>query len=617
MNIEIRNGFPTRATLIEATYQAIRSCGGAATGSEIYSKIIELPFINEDMIRTPHAKSKVETRLKYELRWSRTYLKNYGAIHNSTRAVWSVTKSFEDVERIDGLSVESNLRESTSDRRRVDLLHSGVEDNAEVGEIETDKALFDMGYLCFEPEGTYLERKSARLEPKKLAEHISAFGNAEGGKIIIGIEDNGEVTGFNIHQSSKDIGDFKNAPYECLQNMPDYEVEEVEVINSKGRDDIILIFTVEAEYNQVITLKNQSVFLRVSDKSRKLNHHEITRLEYDRGTRKAEDELVEYSSLMDVNEEVVEEFRKLLGTSVPTERLLKAKGFVRNERLTVAGLLLFSDNIQAYLPSFRIRFLRYDGVQSKSGTRLNVVKDISFERALPVAIREVAEFVKTQLRDYTFLGREAKFVSLPEYPEFCWFEGIINAIIHRSYNNQGDHIRISMYDDRLEIFSPGGLPRTVTLENMKNERYSRNPKIANTLIQYKWVRESNEGVSRIYKEMEEYFLHEPIYEEPGGNSVKLTLRNNIVARKERETGRVETILSTGVFDGLNDVEEVIVRYIYNTGSITSSKASTVIERSVQTARKWLSTLEKKGIIESHGSGPRDPKRYYTIKASDK
>ena len=89
-----------------------------------------------------------------------------------------------------------------------------------------------------------------------------------------------------------------------------------------------------------------------------------------------------------------------------------------------------------------------------------------------------------------------------------------------------------MFDDRLEIYSPGKLPNIVTVENIKHERFSRNPRIARTLTEFGWVREMNEGVKRIYSEMESYFLHEPKYTEPG-NKVVLTLKNNILSRHLR------------------------------------------------------------------------------------
>ncbi|ASV96634.1 ATP-dependent DNA helicase RecG [Enterococcus durans] len=470
---------------------------------------------------------------------------------------------------------------------------------------------FDLQSLQYEKEGQLLDRKRASIEPKKVAEHISAFANAEGGTLVIGIEDDGEITGFKFPKT-KSIEAYIEAPYDFLARFPKYEVERIPVLNSSEEDDEILLFCIEPSYDSIISLKDESVFLRVNDKSKKQNHSQITQLEYDRGSRKFEEELVEYSSLDDVNEDVVEEFRQLLGTTVETEKLLKARGFLRNGKLTVAGLLLFSDNITAFMPSARIRFLRYEGVKAESGSRLNIVKDVTFDQALPTTIREARAFIKTQLRDFTFLGQDGRFVTLPEYPEYAWFEGVINAIVHRRYDNQGDHIRIKMFDDRLEISSPGALPASVTLENIKDERYSRNPKLAATLTLYKWVRESNEGVGRIFEEMKEYFLDAPIYEEPHGSAVQLTLKNNIIARKDRETGRVSEIVSAEIFDGLNELEESVVRYLYNSGPLTPAEAAQLIGRSAVPTRKLLNKLVDMRIIKVHQSHPKDPHKFYTL-----
>ncbi|NLM66566.1 MAG: ATP-dependent DNA helicase RecG, partial [Enterococcus sp.] len=296
---------------------------------------------------------------------------------------------------------------------------------------------FSLEYLQYEVEGQLLDRKRANIEPKKIAEHISAFSNAEGGTLIIGIEDDGEITGFK-HPKTKKIENYIEVPHDFLARSPKYEAERIPVINSKGEKDEILVFIIEPSYDSIISLKDESVFLRVNDKSKRQSHSQITQLEYDRGSRKFEEELVEYSSIEDVNDAVVEEFRQLLGTTVSTEKLLKARGFLRDGKLTVAGLLLFSDNTSAFMPSARIRFMRYEGVKAESGTRLNIVKDVTFDRALPTAIREARTFINTQLRDFTFLGKDGRFVTLPEYPEYAWFEGMINAIVHRRYDNQGD-----------------------------------------------------------------------------------------------------------------------------------------------------------------------------------
>lgn len=436
-------------------------------------------------------------------------------------------------------------------------------------------------YLQTEVEGQLLDRKRASINPKDVAQHISAFANAEGGKLVIGIEDNGEISGFN-HSKAKKKEVYIEAPFEHLYRIPKYTYEIIEVKKRDGTMDEILIFDIEPSYDAIITLKDDSVYLRINDKSRKLTHNQITNLEYDRGSRRFEEELVEYSSIEDVNEELVDEFKQLLNTNVDNEKLLKARGFMREGKLTVAGLLLFSNNINVYLPGARIRFMRYEGTKEESGTRLNIVKDITFDKALP------------------------------EYPEFAWFEGMINSIVHRRYDNQGDHIRIKMFDDRLEISSPGALPASVTLENIKEERYSRNPKLAAALTQYKWVRESNEGVGRIFDEMKEYFLDDPVYSEPNNSSVQLALKNNIIARKKRETGRVSNIITPELFESLNEQQELIVRHLYNQGELTASKIANIIQRSVPTARKRLKELEEMNIISTHGSSKNDPKRTYYL-----
>ncbi|HEI5119209.1 TPA: putative DNA binding domain-containing protein [Staphylococcus aureus] len=436
-------------------------------------------------------------------------------------------------------------------------------------------------YLQTEVEGQLLDRKRASINPKDVAQHISAFANAEGGKLVIGIEDNGEISGFN-HSKAKKKEVYIEAPFEHLYRIPKYTYEIIEVKKRDGTMDEILIFDIEPSYDAIITLKDDSVYLRINDKSRKLTHNQITNLEYDRGSRRFEEELVEYSSIEDVNEELVDEFKQLLNTNVDNEKLLKARGFMREGKLTVAGLLLFSNHINVYLPGARIRFMRYEGTKEESGTRLNIVKDITFDKALP------------------------------EYPEFAWFEGMINSIVHRRYDNQGDHIRIKMFDDRLEISSPGALPASVTLENIKEERYSRNPKLAAALTQYKWVRESNEGVGRIFDEMKQYFLDDPVYSEPNNSSVQLALKNNIIARKKRETGRVSNIITPELFESLNEQQELIVRHLYNQGELTASKIANIIQRSVPTARKRLKELEEMNIISTHGSSKNDPKRTYYL-----
>lgn len=141
----------------------------------------------------------------------------------------------------------------------------------------------------------------------------------------------------------------------------------------------------------------------------------------------------------------------------------------------------------------------------QTGANMNVVKDITFSLPLYKVITQAEEFIKTQLRDFNHLGPDGKFVSIPEYPEFAWTEGLVNAVTHRNYSISGEHIKVMLYDDRLEIISPGKLPGLITLDTMKIERFSRNPQISRVLFELNLVKELNEGVKRIYREMKEFF----------------------------------------------------------------------------------------------------------------
>lgn len=347
-------------------------------------------------------------------------------------------------------------------------------------------------------ENQYFDRKSARKDDKEIAKHISAFANSAGGKLVIGIEDDGEVTGFR-RDGARDIENFERAALTTCTPPPIVRKDRIPVVNSSGEDDLILVLDIEASTSHsVARASDGEVFLRQNDRSVRLNREQVLALEYDKGQRVFEDELVEDSSLDDVDHEVLDRYKEILGTDAPDEQVLRSRRFMRDGRLTVAGALLFAQDPSVMMPQARVRVLRYDGVKMETGERLNITKERSFCGPLPKVIQGAYELISSMLREFQFLGADGKFQTVPEYPEFAWFEGLVNAVTHRDYSFRGDYIRVSMFDDRLEVVSPGALPNIVTLDNMRNTRYSRNPRIARTLVEFGWVRELNEGVKRIY-----------------------------------------------------------------------------------------------------------------------
>ena len=170
-----------------------------------------------------------------------------------------------------------------------------------------------------EKENQYFDRKSARKDANDISRHISAFANASGGKLVIGIEDDGEITGFR-RRGAHDIEDFLQAPITCCDPVPAVRAEEVNVTNSSGESDRILVLDVQASTDRVIARKRDGeVFLRQKDESVRLDREQVRALEYDKNQRRFEDELADRSGIDDIDREVMDRYREELGTDASYE----------------------------------------------------------------------------------------------------------------------------------------------------------------------------------------------------------------------------------------------------------------------------------------------------------
>ena len=299
--------------------------------------------------------------------------------------------------------------------------------------------------------------------------------------------------------------------------------------------------------------------------------------------------------------------------NISDEELLSARNFLIDGKITKAGILLFGNNPTKFLPQARLRVIKYEGTEFNVGKDINIVKERTFDKAIPRIIVEAKEFIGTLLRDFQYLDDDSKFKTMPEYPEFAWVEGIVNALTHRSYLITGEHIKVLIYDDRLEILSPGLLPNMVTLENIREKRFSRNPRIARVLCEFEWVKELNEGVRRIYSEMEKAFLKKPKYSEPNG-SVLLKLENNILNRNIRTNDNIKKYISEELFQTLNYAEKRVIQYMYNAGEkMKTNIAIKITGKGTTFCRKMLRNLENMGILKWNGVSKTDSTQYYTLK----
>ena len=461
-------------------------------------------------------------------------------------------------------------------------------------------------------ESQYFDRKSARIRPSDAARHVVALSNAAGGKLVIGIEDGGEVTGF-ARDGAHAIEDFEQMPLTCCEPIPMVKPVRLPVTNSHGGDDVVLVLDVRASTDHVIARRSDgAVFLRQGDRSVELGHDQITALEYDKNQRRFEDEVDARSTVDDIDPEVMARYKEELGTDAPDEQVLRSRGMLRDGHLTNAGVLLFAKNPTQFIPCARVRVIRFDGSQMETGRRLNIVKERTFDGSLPKVIEGTKAMISEQLREFQYLGDDGRFKVIPEYPEFAWFEGLVNAVTHRNYAHSGDHVRVMMYDDRMEITSPGKLPNVVTLENMRHTRWARNPIIARTLTEFGWVRELNEGVQRIYDEMASCFLNDPIFEEPNDASVRLTLENSITSRVLRRRDALADGVGEAVLESLNEYELSAMQYVYARGRATVRDLAGHLGRSVKVSSQTLRGLAERDLLVWHGSNTRDPSQYYEL-----
>lgn len=368
--------------------------------------------------------------------------------------------------------------------------------------------------LQYSTEKQIMDRKSARIRAVDLAVPIVAMANADGGYLAIGIEDDGTITGIDAHE--KNVNELLRAPFDYC--IPSVQVDPriIDVMDCNGNLNHILRLQVFPS-NKVVANQADEVFLRVGDKSKKLNFEQRLQLVYAKGVKYFEDQPVSGATINDLDLAFVSEYCKKIGYNKGDAvfYLRHNHDFVTmkgdEEVVSGAAILLFGKNPQRFFPRARVRFVRYEGKTAEVGDRMNVVKDVKFSGRILDQVKDATAFVKTQIREYTKLGEGAVFQTTPEFPEFCWTELIVNAIAHRDYSIGGTDIQIKMFDDHLTVESPGILPGLVRVNNIREFHFSRNPKIVELLNEYDLVKEFGEGVDRVYRDMAAAGLPEPEY----------------------------------------------------------------------------------------------------------
>lgn len=287
-------------------------------------------------------------------------------------------------------------------------------------------SILTLEYICNEKENQFFDRKSAKKSVKEMSNHISGFANASGGTLVIGISDDGIIEGFENYKDK--YNEFlKITGTDYLKTVPNYQSETLEVINCKGNKDKILLIHVNPSTDTLIRTVKDEVFLRQGDSTNKLSLEQVKVLEYDRQEISFENQINIRSEIEDIDLDMVKIYKENIGAhDIDSLDLLRARKFLvkrdGKEYLTNSGVLLFSKDPSVFFPSARVRVIKFEGTKMETGKNLNIIKEKTFSLPLYKAIKETLAFVDTQLREFTHLGDNGEFITVPEYPKFAWEE---------------------------------------------------------------------------------------------------------------------------------------------------------------------------------------------------
>lgn len=443
------------------------------------------------------------------------------------------------------------------------------------------------------PEDQWLERKSTRIAPRDLANTLIGFANADGGTIVVGLSD-GEVEGTNASATRRNAQIQANIDF-CVPPVR-AKPRLVTCIDGTGEANELLVIEVEPG-DSVHANQKDEVFLRVGDENRKLNFSQRRELLFDKGQASYEAS-PSGVSLATLDRPLLEGYAIAVGASDP-EHLLRARGLADGSELTIAGCLLFAEAPQAFLPEAFIRVLRYRGKERGSGARQQLVDDVRLEGPIPKQLSGAKEAVERLQPTRRALGESGSFEDVPLVPGDAWLEGIVNAAVHRSYSMVGDHIRVEIFDDRIEISSPGRFPGLVDLSHpLETTRFARNPRIARVCADLSLGQELGEGIRRMFEEMRQAGLTDPVYRQTSG-SVELQLSVEPVDLQLEER--------------LPKRSQAIARSLRAAGRMSTGEMAEALAISRPVVQRELNLLKEAGVVQWVGKSPKDPRAYWQLK----
>jgi predicted HTH transcriptional regulator len=329
-------------------------------------------------------------------------------------------------------------------------------------------------------ETSKVQFKETLPNPESMSREMVAMSNSLGGMILLGVKDKiGTVTG--LTQEQIEYADRKVAEFADNLKPPIYlATEVVKIVEDSGTKNVLIVHVNEGINKPYKTPQGEIYVKQGSNKRLLTDNAEIMRLFQHSGNLLADEMEVFDTSIDDVNKNIFDSyFKKEFGQTyeekgLTFEEALKAKRVLRNTQLTLAGLLFFGKDPQSIKPAFTIKVVSYFGNNIESNDYRSKPTDL--KGTIPDLFEATMRFLKSSL-DYLQAGQSFNSIGKFEISEIALVELVQNALVHRDYFKNSP-IRLLIFDNRIEIISPGKLPNNLTVEDIK----FGNPVIRNNQI---------------------------------------------------------------------------------------------------------------------------------------
>ena len=449
---------------------------------------------------------------------------------------------------------------------------------------------------------TNLYDKKEKLEtkkPKSWLKSVSAFANCRGGKLIFGVKEDNTILGLSDYQeTSENISEIIKAKMDPSPEI-DMEIQEID-------EKIILILTIFAGKNTpyfVVDGGSRTAYKRVGNQSVTANRIDLFNLSL-KGEHISYDSLESKKRLENVTfKELSIEYKNRTEKEFE-EKDLKSFGLVNDEgNLTIAGAL-FADNYQVY--QSRVFCTRWNGLTKADG-RIDALDDTEFEGNIIYLLKASLDFVKRNTKKMWKKGPVYR-IEYPEYPERAVQEALVNALIHRDYSVFGSEVHVDIYDDRLEVYSPGGMYDGTFVQDLNPLNVSstrRNPIIADVFARMDLMERRGSGLRKIieaYKAEENY--KEGLKPEfKSTESSFTTVLKNLNYDTQNVTQNVTQNDTQNVGKKLKqkDRREIILDILKDNSKITAYELSKQFDVTDRTIKRDLKALAEEKIIEYVGS----------------